>query len=127
MISVIIKGKNSLLISQNLERYQLTIMDNNFIYLSGLITPIEALVPYKTGLSLQRIITTVDQPTNLFIHGNFPIDIPNMMITFRGNNYPIIDKTFNISLGSITNNHSISDSSLYSIRVQNNEFLAYSN
>jgi len=51
-------------------------MDNNFVYFSGYVTVLEKLLPYKTGLVLQRINTTVEHLTNVFINGNFPIVIP---------------------------------------------------
>lgn len=82
--------------------------------------PSENLLPYKSGLYLERIITTVGRSSNLYINGNLPVAIQEMVLRFKENNYPIAGKTFNISLGSIINSNNVNDSTSYPVKVLNN-------
>lgn len=125
--NIVISGQNNLLVSVAPEVYTVTIMDSNYIYFTGQITASDALVPYSSGLNLQRIITTVGQSTNIYLHGSLPASIPSLTVPFNGNNFTVSGTTFNVSLGTIINNKNVSDSSAFPISIKNSDFVAYSN
>ena len=123
--SIVISGQNNLLVSVAPEVYTVTIMDANYIYFTGQITASDTLVPYSSGLSLQRIITTVGQSTNIYLYGSLPASIPALTVPFNGNNFTVAGTTFNASLGTIINSKNVSDSSVFPISIKNSDFVAY--
>lgn len=125
--NIVISGQNNLLVSVAPEVYTVTIMDASYIYFTGQITASDALVPYSSGLNLQRIITTVGQSTNIYLFGSLPASIPSLTVPFNGNNFIVSGTTFNVSLGTIINSKNVSDTSAFPISIRNSDYVAYSN
>lgn len=124
--NIVISGQNNLLVSVAPEVYTVTIMDSNYIYFTGQITASDTLVPYYSGLNLQRIITTVGQTTNIYLYGNLPTSIPSLTVPFNGNTFTVAGTTFNVSLGTIINSNNVSNSSAFPISIKNSDYVAYS-
>jgi hypothetical protein len=125
--SIVVAGQNNLLISTTPESYAVTLLDSNFIYFTGLITPSDSLLPYTSGLNLQRINTTVGVNTNVYLYGSLPASIPSLSVAFNSNNYTVSGTTFNVSLGTIINSKNVSDTSTYPIIIGNTDYTAYNN
>lgn len=64
--TIVLSGQNNLLVSST-ETYTITIVDSNFVYFTGQVTTSDTLLPYTSGLSLQRTVTTVDASTNVYL------------------------------------------------------------
>ena len=60
--TIFLTGSNSFYTPTSAESYQISIADSSFIYFSSLLTP-PPLIPYNTGVNIQRITTVVGQPT----------------------------------------------------------------
>jgi len=104
-----INGKNNLLVSAvNPEQYNLSVEDNNYLYYSGVLRPVDSLIPYNSGITIQRITTTVGEVSPIYLVGMFPATIPNMSLTYKNMDYTINNPTFNISLGTILNSNNMS-------------------
>lgn len=101
-------------------------MDANFVYFTGQVTPSHTLLPYTSGLSLQRTVTTVDTSTNVYLYGTLPTNLSSLSVSFNGMNYSVPAGTFNISLGTMTNSNNISDSSTNPVVIKNSDFTAFS-
>lgn len=84
------------------------------------------LIPFSSGLTLQRIVTTVGLSTNIYLNGALPMDIPAMSVSFKNNSYSVIGKSFNISLGSMVNSDNVDDSTSIPIIIKNSDYIAYS-
>jgi hypothetical protein len=124
--SILFNGINNLLISQTAEKYSITLQDSNYVYFTGSISPTDTILPFSTGLTLQRSITTVGSVTNLYLSGQLPISLPSMNVVFNSVNYPVSGQAFNISLGNMTNSNNVSDASTASIIIRNSDYLAFS-
>lgn len=75
---------------------------------------------------LQRIITTVNKITNIYLNGVLPLPIAGMNVLFNGVNYNVSGSNFNISLGTMNNPDNVSDTTVNNIVIQNNTYIAYS-
>jgi hypothetical protein len=91
-----------------------------------LVTPIDKIVPYSSGVTLQRIVTTVGKDSLVYVNGVLPVSVSNMMVTFQNKNYSVSGTTFNISVGSTTNPSDMADSTTLPITISNNQLLAFS-
>jgi len=107
--------------------YTLTIVDTNYIYYTASLIPLTKIVPYSSGLTLQRITTTVGLSTNVYINGNLPASIPLMSVLFNGYNVALNGQSFNTSLGTIINSNNVSDTTTVPITIKNSDYIAYSN
>lgn len=116
---VLLSGTNSFLVPITPERYVITIMDSDYIYYQSAVAPDSPLVPYNSGVNLQRIVTTVGASTNIYLNGAFPESIPALNVVFVNSAYAISQQSFNISLGNITNSNDISDSTVVNITIKN--------
>jgi hypothetical protein len=123
--SILISGQNNLLVSSS-ESYTVTVMDSSFVYYTGQVSPVDTLFPYSTGLSLQRIVTTVGKSTNIYLYGTLPTAISALSVSFNSNSYSVSGSTFNVSLGSMVNNNNVSDATIYPIVIKNSDFTAFS-
>lgn len=94
-------------------------MDSDYIYYQSAVAPDSPLVPYNSGVNLQRIVTTVGASTNIYLNGAFPESIPALNVVFVNSAYAISQQSFNISLGNITNSNDISDSTVVNITIKN--------
>lgn len=122
---ITISGQNNLLTSSS-EAYTVTLLDSSYVYFTGQVTPSDTLLPYSTGLSLQRTTTTVGKNTNIYLYGSLPVPIPPLSVAFNGNSYTVSGSIFNVSLGTMLNNNNISDSSIYPITIKNSDYTAFS-
>lgn len=84
------------------------------------------MIPYSQGVTLQRSITTVGVVTNIYLVGSLPIILPSMNVIFGSSSYPVSGSNFNISLGSLTNSLSASDTSLYSVMMESSSLVGFS-
>ena len=123
--NIILQGKNSFMVPAGTEHYKLTIRDSNFIYFSSVVTPIDTLVPYSSGVTLQRIVTTVGLSTNVYLNGAFPSSVPSMQVAFNNNNYTLSGSTFNISMGTILNPADVTDTTTFPILIKDTNLVAF--
>lgn len=100
-------------------------MDPDYIYYQSVVAPDNPLVPYNSGVNLQRIVTTVGASTSIYINGALPESIPAVTVTFANSVYAINQQNFNISLGNITNSNDASDSTAVDITIKNQEVIAF--
>lgn len=122
---VTLKGNNNFLVPTVPEQYLVTLADSQYIYYQSTVTPLTPLQPYKLGVNLQRIVTTVSKTTDIYLNGQFPQSIPAMTVAFNGQNYSITQQQFNISLGTVVNSDNVSDTSSAPILISNPNFIAF--
>lgn len=103
----------------------MTIRDTNYIYFKSTVTPSDQLVPYNTGVSLERMVTTVGISSAIYLNGVFPSTVPQMSVGFNGNTFSLSGSSFNVSLGNITNPQNVADVTKVPILIKNADLIAF--